>query len=85
MRLVHGLVTLGIITWAVALPTGFLGGSTIYLLRGLFNVFSLGMDDLAAKLQEQGFSAVVDNHASWSALAERIIAARKRAQSARSC
>src|SRR5215213_514379 len=28
MRLVHGLVTLGIITWAVALPTGFLGGST---------------------------------------------------------
>ena len=28
MRLVHGLVTLGIITWAVALPTGFLAGST---------------------------------------------------------
>jgi pimeloyl-ACP methyl ester carboxylesterase len=49
----------------------------IYLLRGLFNVFSLGMDDLAVKLQEQGFSAVVDNHASWSALAERIIAARQ--------
>jgi pimeloyl-ACP methyl ester carboxylesterase len=49
----------------------------IYLLRGLFNVFSLGMDDLAAKLQQQGFSAVVDNHASWSALAERIIAARQ--------
>jgi pimeloyl-ACP methyl ester carboxylesterase len=35
------------------------------------------MDDLAAKLQEQGFSAIVDNHASWSALAERIIAARQ--------
>ena len=49
----------------------------IYLLRGLFNVFSLGMDDLAAKLQQQGFSAVVDNHNSWSALAERIIAARQ--------
>ena len=30
----------------------------IYLLRGLFNLFSLGMDDLAAKLQEQGFSAI---------------------------
>ena len=29
------------------------------------------------KLQEQGFSAVVDNHATWSALAERIIAARQ--------
>ncbi len=49
----------------------------IYLLRGLFNVFSLGMDDLAVKLQEQGFPAVVDNHATWSALAERIIAARQ--------
>ena len=28
MRLVHGLVTLGIIAWALALPTGLLGGST---------------------------------------------------------
>ena len=28
MRLVHGLATLGIIAWALALPTGLLGGST---------------------------------------------------------
>ena len=28
MRLVHGLVALGIIAWALALPTGLLGGST---------------------------------------------------------
>jgi hypothetical protein len=57
----------------------------IYLLRGLFNVFSLGMDELAVKLQEQGFPAVVDNHATWSALAERIIAARQAVRTAGSC
>src|ERR1700761_6809986 len=35
----------------------------VYLLRGFLNVFSLGMDDLAAKLQADGISATVMNHA----------------------
>jgi hypothetical protein len=52
------------------------GRPEIYLLRGLFNVFSLGMDELAGKLQAQGFSSAVDNHAAWGALADRIIQAR---------
>lgn len=48
----------------------------VYLLRGLFNVFSLGMDDLAQKLRAQGFAATVYNHTAWSAVADGIIAAR---------
>ncbi len=44
----------------------------VYLLRGLLNIFSLGMDDLAAKIQAQGISASVHNHSEWQALADDI-------------
>src|SRR5215472_19241368 len=32
----------------------------VYLLRGFANVFSLGMDQIAAKLQQRGIHATVD-------------------------
>jgi pimeloyl-ACP methyl ester carboxylesterase len=44
----------------------------VYLLRGLLNIFSLGMDDLAAKIQARGISASVHNHTEWQALADTI-------------
>jgi len=55
------------------------GGGTghVYLLRGLLNIFSLGMDDLAAKLQARGVSASVHNHADWQAIADDIAAKYK--------
>jgi pimeloyl-ACP methyl ester carboxylesterase len=34
----------------------------VYLLRGFMNVFSLGMDQLAAELRQRGVEAVVGNH-----------------------
>ena len=37
----------------------------VYLLRGAFNVFSLGMDQIAAKLQQRGIHATVDNYLAW--------------------
>ena len=46
----------------------------IYLLRGAFNVFSLGMDQIAAKLQQHGIHATVDNYLAWPNLAERAAA-----------
>lgn len=49
----------------------------VYLLRGLLNVFSLGMDELAAKLQARGISASVHNHAEWETLANEIAAKYK--------
>src|SRR5690349_10349016 len=37
----------------------------VYLLRGLWNVWSYGMDDLANKLRGVGVEAVVVNHTMW--------------------
>jgi hypothetical protein len=49
----------------------------VYLLRGLLNIFSLGMDDLAAKIQAKGISASVHNHSEWQGLADEIAAKYK--------
>jgi hypothetical protein len=42
----------------------------VYLLRGVLNIFSLGLDDIAAKLQAQGIPVTVANFLSWSSLAD---------------
>jgi hypothetical protein len=46
----------------------------VYLIRGFMNVFSLGMDDIAAKLRQQGIYATVHNHLAWPALAQEAAA-----------
>lgn len=46
----------------------------VYLYRGILNVFSLGMDQLAAKLQATGVTASVSNHTLWSGEANDMIA-----------
>jgi hypothetical protein len=46
----------------------------VYLLRGLLNVFSLGMDDLANKLQAVGVTATVHSYTVWHGLADDMIA-----------
>lgn len=50
----------------------------VYLLRGLLNIFSLGMDTLAGELQKRGVYATVNNHTEWQGLADQA-AARYRA------
>jgi hypothetical protein len=47
----------------------------VYLLRGLMNIFSLGMDTLAEKIQRQGIYATVHNYAEWQTLADHAAAA----------
>jgi thioesterase domain-containing protein len=47
----------------------------VYLLRGLMNVFSLGMDTLAEKIQRHGIFATVHNHTEWETLADQAAAA----------
>ena len=49
----------------------------VYLLRGVLNIFSLGLDDIAAQLRAQGIPVTVANFASWSSLAEEAAAAYK--------
>jgi hypothetical protein len=55
-------------------------GAHVYLLRGAFNVFSLGMDQIAAKLQQHGISTTVDNYVSWQTLAGQAAAEYKSGQ-----
>jgi hypothetical protein len=50
----------------------------VYLLRGLMNIFSLGMDTLADELTKRGVYATVHNHTEWQSLADEA-AARYRA------
>jgi hypothetical protein len=49
----------------------------VYLFRGVMNVFSLGMDEIADQLQKQGIQATVYNHLSWSSVADEAAAAYK--------
>jgi hypothetical protein len=46
----------------------------VYLLRGVLNIFSLGLDEIAAKLQQQGFNVTVANYLSWRSLADEAAA-----------
>jgi len=45
----------------------------IYLLKGLADVFSSGMDFLQAKLQARGITGEVRSHADWGKLAESAV------------
>ncbi|WP_426526886.1 hypothetical protein [Bradyrhizobium sp. McL0615] len=49
----------------------------VYLLRGVLNIFSLGLDDIAAQLRAQGIPVTVANFASWSSLADDAAAGYK--------
>jgi hypothetical protein len=84
LRLLAGtiLATTGFAADATAAPkraTDNAGGETrVYLLRGLLNVFSLGMDTLAEKLNAAGIRAEVHPHDSWSAVASGIASDHRR-------
>ena len=49
----------------------------VYLLRGFANVFSLGMDQIATKLEHRGIDTTVANYVSWPTLAEEAAAEYK--------
>ncbi|HEY5080353.1 MAG TPA: alpha/beta fold hydrolase [Bauldia sp.] len=51
------------------------GRGVVYLLRGGFNIFSTGMDDLAVELRAAGVDARSGGHAAWQ---ETAAAARAR-------
>jgi hypothetical protein len=55
-------------------------GPKVYLLRGFLNVFSLGLDELATKIERRGIRAEVYNHTSWRRLVGEIAAEYKSGQ-----
>jgi hypothetical protein len=71
----------------VLLPLGFgnanaappSGASSVhvYMLRGVLNIFSLGLDDIAAQLEQKGIPVTIANYLSWSYLADEAAAEYK--------
>jgi pimeloyl-ACP methyl ester carboxylesterase len=53
------------------------GRIPVYLLRGLLNIFSLGMDDLGEKIRRRGYPVVVTNYSEWQSIADDIAAKYK--------
>jgi len=51
-----------------------------YLMRGLANVFSRGMDVMAKKLRHKGVDAISFSHADWKPIARDILARNKQGQ-----
>ena len=45
----------------------------VYLLRGLFNVFSIGMDEIRTKLKQRGINATIHTHLVWETLADEAV------------
>ena len=60
---------------ANAVPATQAAETHVYLMRGLLNVFSLGMDQIANRLEQQGIHASVHNHMLWSSVANDAAAA----------
>jgi hypothetical protein len=60
---------------AIEAPRRATATAHIYLLKGLADVFSSGMDSLAEKLRRRGIVARVASHASSDLLAEEVIRA----------
>lgn len=54
-----------------------LGNASVYLLRGFANIFSRGLDQIAADLRSAGVEAVIRNHSAWRSVAAKIIADHK--------
>jgi hypothetical protein len=77
------LSTLVVVFLLFVAPSGALAqgpatsGSTahVYLLRGVLNVFSMGMDQIAYKLEQRGIATTVTNYLLWSSVADDAAAA----------
>jgi hypothetical protein len=48
----------------------------VYLLRGLFGVFSTGMDTIAERLRDRGIDAEAIGHLSWRSVASTVVKER---------
>jgi hypothetical protein len=49
----------------------------VFLVRGVLNIFSLGMDQMEYQLKQQGITASVHNHIFWASIADEAAAEYK--------
>jgi hypothetical protein len=69
-------IALSVMVLSTGTPVAAAPASTahVYLLRGVLNIFSMGLDDIAAKLEAQGIPVTVTNYLGWASLAEQAAA-----------
>ena len=63
---------------AAATSVAIRGVGDVFLLRGFADVFSRGLDEMAATLNHQGIDAEVTNHNSWRTVAMEIVDRQRR-------
>jgi hypothetical protein len=72
------LMRAGLLALLLAFPLGLRAAHAapatpsahVYLVRGVLNIFSLGMDQIAYRLEQQGITATVHNHLRWAGIAD---------------
>jgi hypothetical protein len=65
---------------SMARPASAQGGPArahVFLVRGVLNIFSLGMDQMEYQLKQQGITASVHNHIFWASIADEAAAEYK--------
>jgi alpha-beta hydrolase superfamily lysophospholipase len=71
---VIGTLLAGMIVALGSSPSVAASRAHVYLLRGLMNIFSLGMDTLSDELNRRGVYATVDGYSGWQSLANEAAA-----------
>lgn len=74
VRFVCALVAAFILVFSAFSPAQAQNIGKVYLMRGLANIFSLGMDTLAEKLRQRGVDAQVYEYGQWPQLADEAVA-----------
>ncbi len=74
VRFVCALFAALVLLPALLAPANAQMQGKVYLMRGLANVFSYGMDDLASKMRGRGIDANVYEYGQWQALADDAVA-----------
>jgi Thioesterase domain len=69
-----GLLIAGMVLAFGTGPSAAQSRAHVYLLRGLMNIFSLGMDTLSDQLNRHGVYATVHGYSEWQTLADRAAA-----------
>ena len=72
------MLLLGYSASAHAGPFAAKSHAHVYLMRGVLNIFSLGLDNIASKLRRQGIKASVTNYLYWRSVADEAAKEYKR-------
>jgi hypothetical protein len=70
-------VALAVLAIALAWCSCAYAATRVYLVRGWFGVFSLGMDSMAEQLQAKGIKAEAIGHLEWRTAVSKIIEERR--------